>query len=101
MKKTLLKNARLINEGKLWEGDLLMEGERIAKIDRSVSSDTAVVIDLKGHYLMPGIIDDQVHFREPGLTHKGTIATESRAAIAGGITSFMEQPKYDSTDYYH
>ncbi|MGB5376870.1 dihydroorotase [Muriicola sp.] len=92
MKKTLLKNARFINEGKQWEGDLLVEGERIAKIDRSISSDTAVVIDLKGHYVMPGIIDDQVHFREPGLTHKGTIATESRAAIAGGITTFMEQP---------
>ena len=92
MKKTLLKNARFINEGKQWEGDLLVEGERITKIDRSISSDTAVVIDLKGHYIMPGIIDDQVHFREPGLTHKGTIATESRAAIAGGITTFMEQP---------
>jgi dihydroorotase len=92
MKKTLLKNARFINEGKQWEGDLLMEGERIAKIDHSIASDTAVVIDLKGHYVMPGIIDDQVHFREPGLTHKGTIATESRAAVAGGITTFMEQP---------
>ncbi len=92
MKKTLLKNAVLINEGKQWEGDLLIEGERIAKIAKSITSDTATVIDIKGHYLLPGIIDDQVHFREPGLTHKGTIATESRAAIAGGITTFMEQP---------
>ncbi len=92
MKKTLLKNAILVNEGKQWEGDLLIEGERIAKIANSISSDTATVIDIKGHYLLPGIIDDQVHFREPGLTHKGTIATESRAAIAGGITTFMEQP---------
>lgn len=92
MKKTLLKNAILINEGKQWEGDLLIEGERIAKIANSITSDTATVIDIRGHYLLPGIIDDQVHFREPGLTHKGTIATESRAAIAGGITTFMEQP---------
>jgi len=92
MRKTLLKNALLINEGKQWEGDLLIEGERIAKIANSITSDTATVIDIKGHYLLPGIIDDQVHFREPGLTHKGTIATESRAAIAGGITTFMEQP---------
>ncbi len=92
MRKTLLKNAILINEGKQWEGDLLIEGERIAKIAKSITSDTATVIDIKGHYLLPGIIDDQVHFREPGLTHKGTIATESRAAIVGGITTFMEQP---------
>jgi dihydroorotase len=92
MKKTLLKNALLINEGKQWEGDLLIEGERIAKIASSITSDTAAVIDVKGHYLLPGVIDDQVHFREPGLTHKGTIATESRAAISGGITTFMEQP---------
>ncbi|WP_297762478.1 dihydroorotase [uncultured Muriicola sp.] len=92
MRKTLLKNAILINEGKQWEGDLLIEGERIAKIAKTITSDTATVIDIKGHYLLPGIIDDQVHFREPGLTHKGTIATESRAAIAGGITTFMEQP---------
>lgn len=92
MKKTLLKNAILINEGIRWEGDLLIEGERISKIESSITSDNAVVIDIKGHYLLPGIIDDQVHFREPGLTYKGTIATESRAAIAGGITTFMEQP---------
>ncbi len=92
MKKTLLKNAILVNEGKQWEGDLLIEGERIAKIASSITTDSATVIDIKGHYLLPGIIDDQVHFREPGLTHKGTIATESRAAIAGGITTFMEQP---------
>jgi dihydroorotase len=92
MGKTLLKNAKLVNEGKQWEGDLLIEGERIVKISNAITSDNATVIDIKGHYLLPGIIDDQVHFREPGLTHKGTIATESRAAIAGGITTFMEQP---------
>ncbi len=92
MGSTLIKNALMVNEGKTQEGDLLIEGERISRIAPSISSDTAKVIDLKGKYLFPGIIDDQVHFREPGLTHKGTIATESRAAVAGGITSFMEQP---------
>lgn len=92
MGSTLIKNALMVNEGKRLEGDLLIEGDRISRIASSISSETAKVIDLKGKYLFPGIIDDQVHFREPGLTHKGTIATESRAAIAGGITSYMEQP---------
>ncbi len=71
---------------------MLLEDQIILKIDKNISDPNAKVIDLKGKYLLPGIIDDQVHFREPGLTHKGNIATESRAAIAGGITSFMEQP---------
>ncbi|RZW43835.1 MAG: dihydroorotase, partial [Flavobacteriaceae bacterium] len=92
MGKTLLTNARIINEGKQFDGDILIEGERIIKIGTSLSSENATVIDVKGNYVMPGMIDDQVHFREPGLTHKGDIASESRAAIAGGITSFMEQP---------
>ncbi|SFR38603.1 dihydroorotase [Robiginitalea myxolifaciens] len=92
MKKTLLTNARLVNEGEIREGDLLIEGERIARIDSGISDPNARVIDLEGSFLMPGGIDDQVHFREPGLTHKGNIATESRAAVAGGITTFMEQP---------
>ena len=92
MEKILLKHAQIINEGEIREADLLIEGERIAQIDSDISSDKARVIDCSGKWLLPGIIDDQVHFREPGLTHKGTIATESRAAIAGGITSFMEQP---------
>ncbi|NAS12709.1 dihydroorotase [Poritiphilus flavus] len=92
MKKTLLKNAKLVNEGQIIEGDLLIEGSRISRIDTEISDDTAEVIDLEAKLLLPGIIDDQVHFREPGLTHKGSIATESRAAVAGGITSFMEQP---------
>ena len=92
MGKTLLKNVKMVNENAIMEGDLLLEGQFILKISGDISEPNAKVIDLKGKYLFPGIIDDQVHFREPGLTHKGNIATESRAAIAGGITSFMEQP---------
>lgn len=92
MEKTLIKNATLVNEGKQFVADLLIEGDRIARIDRDISEPGATVIDAAGKYLLPGIIDDQVHFREPGLTHKGDIRSESRAALAGGITSFMEQP---------
>ncbi|MBT8289897.1 MAG: dihydroorotase [Muriicola sp.] len=92
MGKTLIKNALLVNEGITHEADLLIDGERIAKIAPSITSESAITIDVEGSYLFPGIIDDQVHFREPGLTHKGSISTESRAAIAGGITTFMEQP---------
>ncbi|MGB5821025.1 MAG: dihydroorotase [Saonia sp.] len=92
MGKILIKNAKIINENAQFEGDVLIENDVILKIDKNISGAEAMVIDIKGNYLMPGIIDDQVHFREPGLTHKGTIATESRAALAGGITSYMEQP---------
>ncbi|RDY59499.1 dihydroorotase [Flagellimonas nanhaiensis] len=92
MTKVLLKNAKVVNEGNIFETDLLLEGDFIARMDKNISDDNANVIDLEGDLLLPGIVDDQVHFREPGLTHKGTIATESRAAIAGGITTFMEQP---------
>ncbi len=95
--KTLIKNARIINEGQIFDGAVLIDGELISKIfrnndipDQLVKS--AAVIDVAGQYLIPGAIDDQVHFREPGLTHKGEIATESRAAVAGGVTSFMEMP---------
>ncbi len=89
---TLIVNAKIVNEGKVIESDLLIRNERIEKIGRNLSAKDAKVIDAKGHYLLPGAIDDQVHFREPGLTHKATIYTESRAAVAGGITSFMEMP---------
>ena len=92
MPKTLIKNARIVNESSIFESDILVEGQFIGKIASSISDDTAKVIDLQGQLLLPGCIDNQVHFREPGLTHKGTIATESRAALAGGITTFMEQP---------
>jgi dihydroorotase len=92
MPKILLKNATIINEGKRFESDLLINNDRIEKIAPSISDDQAQIIDLKGKWLIPGMIDDQVHFREPGLTHKANIMTESRAAVAGGITSFMEMP---------
>jgi len=92
MKRILIKNARLVNEGRIIEGDVLTDGPYIAKIGKDLSDAAAETIDANGNYLLPGLIDDQVHFREPGLTHKGTIETESRAAIAGGITSFIEQP---------
>ncbi len=94
--KILIVNARLINEGQIVAADLLIEGERIAAIGGGITAGNgALVIDAAGKYLMPGMIDDQVHFREPGLTHKGDIATESAAAVAGGITSFMEMPNVD------
>ena len=92
MGKVLIKNARIVNEGRIYEGDILLNEDRIERIDRHISSVSADHIDAEGSYLIPGIIDDQVHFREPGLTHKGDLYTESRAALAGGITSFMEQP---------
>lgn len=89
---TLIKNALMVNEGSITEGDLLISKGRIEKIASSIESDNAEVIDAGGKLLIPGMIDDQVHFREPGLTHKGEIATESAAAVAGGITSYMEMP---------
>ncbi len=93
MSKLLLTNARLVNEGETRDADVLIDGERIRQIAASISvPDGARVIDLAGKYLLPGMIDDQVHFREPGLTHKGDLATESAAAVAGGITSFMDMP---------
>lgn len=93
-KSYLIKNARIVNEGTLTEGDVLVENGRIAQIDTSIGPKSANVniIDAEGKFLLPGVIDDQVHFREPGLTHKGDIYSESRAAVAGGITSYMEQP---------
>ena len=88
----LITNARMVNEGQVQEGDLLVVDGRIAQIGGAISAPGVEVLDAAGQVLMPGMIDDQVHFREPGVTHKADIATESRAAIAGGITSFMEMP---------
>ncbi len=90
----LIKNAQIVNEDTIFEGDVLINGEFIVDIDTSISSKSAdtKIIDAEGKFLMPGVIDDQVHFREPGLTHKATIETESKAAVAGGITSFIEMP---------
>jgi dihydroorotase len=94
MKKLLIKNARIVNEGTITEGDVSIENGIIVEIADSISakSPDLTIIDAEGKYLIPGVIDDQVHFREPGLTHKETIETGSRAAIAGGITSFIEMP---------
>ncbi len=91
--KTLIKNATLVNEGQIFVSDLLLENELISKIDTHIDADESIqIIDATGLYLIPGVIDDQVHFREPGLTHKASIASESKAAVAGGITSFIEMP---------
>ncbi|MDH3989490.1 MAG: amidohydrolase family protein, partial [Gammaproteobacteria bacterium] len=93
MSKLLISNVRLVNEGETRDVDVLVEGDRIGRVDSSIKApEGAVVIDGGGKYLLPGMIDDQVHFREPGLTHKGDLATESAAAAAGGITSFMDMP---------
>jgi len=92
MKSILIKQATLINEGKSRVQDVLIKGERIERIDDTISAENAEIIDAQGLMLIPGAIDDQVHFREPGLTHKGTIASESRAAVAGGVTTFFEMP---------
>lgn len=88
----LIKNGHLVNEGVILKKDILIKNDKIEKISDSISHKTAHVIDATGKYVFPGAIDDQVHFREPGLTHKANIRTESRAAVAGGITSFMEMP---------
>lgn len=93
MQKYLIKNISVVNEGTISVRDVLMENGRISRIDDRIPTPAgAVVIDGTGKHLLPGAIDDQVHFREPGLTHKANIATESRAAVAGGVTSFMEMP---------
>ncbi len=93
MQKYLFKNIQLVNEGKIITTDLLTNGNRIERIDANISCKDAVKeINGEEQYLFPGVIDDQVHFREPGLTHKANIGTESRAAVAGGVTSFMEMP---------
>ncbi len=96
-KKYLLKNGIIINRGQSKSGDILIKGKRIDKIGTNLSDSEAEIIDVNGQWIIPGIIDDQVHFREPGLTHKANIATESRAAAAGGVTSFMEMPNTKPT----
>lgn len=91
--RILIKNAQIVNEGKIFKSDVLIENDLIAKISETIPEENLdKIIDAEGKFLLPGVIDDQVHFREPGLTHKGDIESESRAAIAGGTTSFIEQP---------
>jgi dihydroorotase len=92
VRRKLIKQAYIVNEGKIILADVLIVGERIENIFSSISDNNAEIIDAKNLYLLPGVIDDQVHFREPGLTHKGTIYSESKAAVAGGVTSFMDMP---------
>ncbi|MDG1330949.1 MAG: dihydroorotase [Crocinitomicaceae bacterium] len=93
MNTTILKSGTIVNEGKQFVADILIKNGRIEKIASTISNEVnAEEIDVSGKFILPGCIDDQVHFREPGLTHKGNIQTESRAAVAGGITSYMEQP---------
>ena len=95
MNRTLIKNATVINEGRTFTGSVLIEGDKIAAVYEGTipaEAGDAAVIDATGKFLLPGAIDDQVHFREPGLTHKGDIASESRAAVAGGVTTFMDMP---------
>ncbi len=92
MQAYLIKNANIVNENNIFRGDVLIENKIIKRLAATIEAKNAVIIDAKGKYLLPGMIDDQVHFREPGLTHKANIATESKAAIAGGITSFIEMP---------
>ena len=90
--KTLIKNATLVNEGEKLNSDLLIEDEIIKTIEKNIEERADVILDATGLHLFPGVIDDQVHFREPGLTHKGDLTTESRAAVAGGVTTYMEMP---------
>lgn len=96
MSAYFLKNATLVSDGERLKANLLLENERIAKIVETEQKldlpENCITIDLSGKYILPGVIDDQVHFRDPGLTHKGDLETESRAAVAGGITSFMDMP---------
>lgn len=97
MNKVWIKNARIINEGRTYNGSVVIEGDKIAAVyegeaPRAAVAEVTETIDATGKWLLPGVIDDQVHFRDPGLTHKGDIQTESRAAVAGGVTTFMDMP---------
>ena len=93
----ILKNCSIVNENQIKESDIAIKNQRIDLISSSIDSEAKKVIDLNGRYVIPGLIDDQVHFREPGLTHKGDIATESKAGLAGGVTSFFEMPNVNPT----
>lgn len=92
MSKYIIKSATIVNEDETFVSDILINNEIIERIDRDITDDAATIINAEGLILMPGAIDDQVHFREPGLTHKGEIYTEAKAAVAGGVTTYMEMP---------
>ena len=93
----ILKNCNIVNEGSLFESDIAIKNSRIELISKEIDSESKKVIDIGGKHVIPGLIDDQVHFREPGLTHKGEIATESKAGLAGGVTSYFEMPNVNPT----
>ena len=93
----ILKNCKIINENSNFESDIAIKNQRIELISSDINSESKEIIDINGRYVIPGLIDDQVHFREPGLTHKGDIASESRAGLAGGVTSFFEMPNVNPT----
>ena len=93
----ILKNCRIVNESKTLESDIAIKNNRIELIESDINAESSEVIDVNGRYVIPGLIDDQVHFREPGLTHKGEIATESKAGLAGGVTSYFEMPNVNPT----
>ena len=93
----ILKNCKIVNENAIYESDVAIKNARIELIQSSIDQEAKQIIDIAGRYLLPGLIDDQVHFREPGLTHKGDIATESRAGLAGGVTSYFEMPNVNPT----
>lgn len=95
MKRTLIQNATIVNEGRSVRGSVVIEGEKIAEVlekGQKPAIPCEETINANGCYLIPGVIDDHVHFRDPGLTHKADISTESRAAAAGGVTSIMDMP---------
>ena len=101
MQKYLLKNIQIVNEGQISTGDVLISDGRIEKIAAQLGNIPGVQeINGENKYLLPGVIDDQVHFREPGLTHKGSIYTEARAAVAGGVTSLHGNAQYPSSGTY-
>jgi dihydroorotase len=93
----ILKNCKIVNENKILESDIAIKNNRIELIASDINAESSEVIDVNGRYVIPGLIDDQVHFREPGLTHKGEIATESKAGLAGGVTSYFEMPNVNPT----
>ncbi len=105
MSSILIKNATIVNEGRSFRSDLLIKDEThfssIGSSDQFTIPSGTKIIDATGLLLIPGVIDDQVHFREPGLTHKGDIYSESRAAVAGGVTSFMDMPNTNPSNSYY
>ena len=93
----ILKNCKIVNENNTLESDIAIKNNRIELIGSDINAESSEVVDVNGRYVIPGLIDDQVHFREPGLTHKGEIATESKAGLAGGVTSYFEMPNVNPT----